>query len=90
MAGASITGVHGRIEWAYRVAATIHGYTVTRDGAHWSLRATLTTADAFALRQRPLLFVAPHAKGAWLWPITDCQRHDQTVTAQLGAPMETR
>lgn len=69
MAG-QITGVVGQIKWAYYVAASINGYTVTRTPTNeWSVRGTVVLSDAFKLAQRPLFFVAPHEKGEWRWPV---------------------
>jgi hypothetical protein len=89
MAGGSIRGVVGLIKWRYYHAAAINGYTVTRgQTGRWSLRATVVTADRFKMAQKPLLFVAPHAKGEWRWPIVDLEIRDGVVTAQLGMPEE--
>lgn len=65
-----IKGVVGRIDWGYFAAAAINGYTAQQhaDGS-WSLHATVVHFDAFKLRQRPLVFVAPHEHGEWRWPI---------------------
>jgi hypothetical protein len=67
----AIKGVVGRIEWGYFSAAAINGYTLQRlaDGS-WDLRGTVVNFDAFKIRQRPLIFVAPHKDGEWRWPIT--------------------
>lgn len=87
---AELRGVVGHIKWEYYTAAAINGYTVTRanDGQHWSLTATVVLSDAFKLAQRPLTFVAKHAKGEWRWPIDtltlQADRHQ--LTAQLGPP----
>jgi hypothetical protein len=66
----AIKGVVGRIEWGYFAAAAINGYTVQplEDGG-WSLTGTIVAFDAFKLRQKPLIFVAPHKDGEWRWPI---------------------
>ncbi len=87
MAVGSITGVVGQIKWSYYVAAAINGYTVTRtpEGV-WRLTGAVIQSDAFKLTQRPLVFVAPHANGAWRWPILTCSIANGTVTASLGAP----
>lgn len=89
-----ITGVVGQIKWSYYTAAAINGYTVRRrskDG-QWSLTATMVLADAFKLRQRPLMFVAPHEKGEWRWPIETLEVGEQLgphqVRATLGPPIE--
>lgn len=65
-----IRGIVGRIEWGYFNAAAINGYQVRQqpDGG-WSLIGTAINVDAFKIRQRPLIFVAPHQDGEWRWPI---------------------
>lgn len=70
MDGRAIRGVAGRIDWGYFAAAAIHGYTVRRlaDGA-WSLHGTVISFDAFKVRQKPLIFIAPHKHGEWRWPV---------------------
>ena len=52
----------------------------------WRLRATLVLSDAFKLSRKPLLFVVPTQKGDMVWPITDLEIKDRTVTATLGTP----
>ena len=82
-----ISGVVGQIKWSYYIAAAIHGYTVTREGPRaFLVRGTVVMSDPFKLSQRPLVFVAPHAKGEWRWPILDFELRDGVVTARLGAP----
>jgi hypothetical protein len=81
----AIRGVVARIDWGYFAAAAINGYTVQRleDGA-WTVRATVVTFDAFKIRQRPLVFIAPHRDGEWRWPV-------QTVDLSEGyGPRELR
>src|SRR4026207_178631 len=65
-----IRGVVGRIDWGYFAAGAINGYSLTRyaDGT-WALRGTLVNFDAFKIRQRPLVFIAPHKDGEWRWPV---------------------
>lgn len=65
-----IRGVVGRIDWGYFAAGAINGYRVHRceDGT-WDLQGTLVSFDAFKLRQKPLVFVAPHQDGEWRWPV---------------------
>lgn len=59
----AITGVNGLIKWSYYTAARIEGYAVYRDkDGHWSMTATLVLSDAFKMRQRPLIFVAPYVR----------------------------
>jgi hypothetical protein len=87
MPGGSITGVVGSIAWHYYTAAAINGYTVTRtDEAGWRLAGTIVLADAYKMAQRPLTFVAPHAKGEWRWPIETLELADGRVFAHLGPP----
>jgi len=89
MAGGHISGVVGQIKWSYYVAAAINGYTVTRTPENtWSLRGTVVNHDAFKLAQKPLLFVAPHARGEWRWPITSWDLAEGSLTAMLGPPLE--
>lgn len=89
MAYRPIRGVVGRIDWGYFAAAAINGYTAQRlsDGS-WSLTATAVTFDAFKIRQRPLIFVAPHKDGEWRWPIKSLDMGDghgpRKVQAVLG------
>lgn len=66
----AVRGVVGRIDWGYFPAAAINGYTVQRleDGS-WSLHGTVVNFDAFKIRQKPLVFIAPHKEGEWRWPV---------------------
>lgn len=87
-----IRGVVGRIEWGYYPAAAINGYSVSkRPDGRWSLRATLVTANAYNLAQRPLVFVAPHEKGEWRWPVeqidTGSALGPREIVAALGEPL---
>jgi hypothetical protein len=84
-----IAGVVGHVKWHYYTAAAINGYTVSRsrDGKTWSLVATVVLSDAFKMAQRPLTFVAKHAKGEWRWPIESLAVDpNHRLTAQLGPP----
>lgn len=88
MTGGAIRGVVGRIEWRYFVAAAIEGYTVTRSADNqWSLLATVIQADAFKLRQRPLVFAAPYDAGVWRWPIQSLDVGPNHIRATLGEPL---
>jgi hypothetical protein len=84
-----IRGVVGRIDWGYFAAAAINGYTIhrRRDGT-WSLRGTIVTVDAFKIRQRPLVFIAPHKDGEWRWPVQSIElgegRGPRALSATLG------
>jgi hypothetical protein len=79
-----LSGIHGRVDWGFRQAAAITRYSVTRDPKGWRLSATLDRPDAFALSQRPLKFVAIHARGEWRWPIVELSITDATLSAVLG------
>jgi hypothetical protein len=84
-----LTGVVGRIEWHYYVAAAINGYTVdppARGAPDWRLVATVVLSDAYNLNQRPLTFVAKHARGEWRFPVRAYELHDSRLTARLGPP----
>lgn len=70
MKGGSISGVVGKIDWSYYAAAAINGYRVTvSKSGDWTLSATVITANAFNLTQRPLVFIAPTNGGEWRWRI---------------------
>ena len=88
--GGRIRGVVGIVKWAYYNAAAINGYTVTRSGdGRWSLTANVVQKDDFKITQRPLFFVAPHAKGEWRWPIETMRiENGMKLVAALGAPLE--
>ena len=90
MPGGSISGVVGRIEWAYYVAAEIDGYVVTRsDDNRWSLVGTPKgSPNTYHLRQRPLLFVAPTARGALCFPIESIDVGPNHIRATLGPPLQ--
>ena len=87
MAGGSIAGVVGSITWAHYVAAAINGYTITKKDQTWRLSATVVRADAYNLAQRPLLFVVPHAKGQWRWPILTIDQGPDVGPHQLRATL---
>ena len=84
-----LTGVNGQVKWSYHVAADVQGYTITRQAQEWRLRATVVKSNDYALQQFPLVFVAPHEKGEWLFPILQHEVKDGVLTAQIGAPLET-
>jgi len=84
-----LSGVVGAIKWGHYTAAAINGYTVTpttKAQTEWSLVATVVLADAFKMAQRPLVFVAKHAKGEWRFPILTVQRTEYQLTARCGPP----
>lgn len=75
------------MSWAYHTAAELANYTISRDenGAR-TLRATVTSSNAFRLTQRPLTFVVTLAAGVWRWPIESLQIAGRALTARLGPP----
>jgi hypothetical protein len=83
-----ITGVVGRVQWSdYAVAADVSGYRITRTGAEWSLRATVTSSNPFRMAQAPLTFIAPTERGTWRWPILSCEIREGELIARLGPPL---
>ena len=85
----AIRGVVARIDWGYFAAAAINGYTIQRqDDGRWMVQATVVTFDAFKIRQRPLIFIAPHKDGEWRWPVTSLDLGDghgpRALRATLG------
>jgi len=84
-----VRGVVGLIKWGYFNAAAINGYTVRygRDGHHM-VTGTVVNSDKFKMSQKPLMFVAPHAGGAWVWDILDLEIRDGAFTARLGAQIK--
>lgn len=86
----------GSIVWGYRDVAVLATCTVRRwrdDDTkpwRWALEATLSSAvDAFAMRQRPLLFIAPRQKaGHFCWPVRELTiaAEGRRLTATLGPP----
>jgi len=84
----TVTGVAASLKWAYHQAATLSGWTVTKTDDGWALTATVETkndvyVDA-ALAAGRLTFVAPHATGAWRWPVTALQIVGASLSATLG------
>lgn len=83
---ACVRGVRAEIRWAYYVAATVNGFTVSRARGVWTVSAHLVSADAFKLSQRPLLFAASHNGGEWLWPVQTVTRCDASTFAAILDP----
>lgn len=82
----TVTGVVGRVKWSYYVAAAINGYTLAHTHATgaWRLKANVVMADSFKMKQRPLVFEAAHAKGAWRFPVEEFDIQDGVMHARLG------
>lgn len=66
----AVRGVVARVEWGYFTAAKINNYSIRRArNGDLNLVATAVEVNAFNLRQRDLIFVAPHRKGEWRWKV---------------------
>jgi hypothetical protein len=88
MVGRAIRGVVGRIDWGYFAAGAINSYSVQRcDDGTWALHATLVTFDAFKIRQRNLIFIAPHKDGEWRWPVKSLDLGDGLGPRELRATL---
>jgi hypothetical protein len=83
-----LSGKVGKISWGYYAAADVHGYTVlrTKDTKQWSMTGVVGACNKFNLTQRPLVFIAPHQKGHWEWPIRSITVEHGVISAQLGEP----
>jgi len=80
----TFSGVDGVVSWGYYRAATVGPWTAEKGESGWSLTATVTEMDTFRVSQRPLTFVASHAKGAWRWPIESLEIQGASLSAMLG------
>jgi hypothetical protein len=88
----AIRGVVGRIDWGYFAAAAVNGYSLRQlEDGHWTLAGIVVNVDAFKIRQRPLIFVAPHKDGEWRWPIRTIDLGEghgpRALEATLGAQL---
>jgi hypothetical protein len=94
----ALHGTAGSVLWNGRKVGEVTTWAIARphltpEAANnpaarpWTLTATLRVVDAFQLRQRPLYFVAPRARGFWCWPV-GAVRVDlpRTLVAELGQP----
>jgi len=85
----TLRGGAASILWGYHTAAAIRAWAIAKVDGHWTLKATLTRAEPFMLRQTPLLFTAPHEKGRdgwWAWGVESIQVGNQQLVAKLGPP----
>lgn len=81
-----LTGVEASLRLGYASAATLGAWSVVKqDDGSWSVTATVISADTFRVTQRPLVFEARHAKGAWRWPVLELQIATTSLRATLGA-----
>ena len=85
----TLRGGEAAILLVYSTAAVIRSWTVYRsaEGA-WSLRAEVTRADPFKLRQKELLFRAPRKGGYFVWPVLGAAlQGSRQLVATLGPPI---
>jgi len=84
-----IRGTDASILWGYRPAAVLRAWQIGQVQGQWTLRGTLTRADAFMCRQTPLLFTAPREgahDGFWAWGIESIDVVNLKLVARLGPP----
>jgi hypothetical protein len=71
--------------WSYHTAASLGPWTMTMGPEGITLTASVLSADAFKVSQRPLTFVVRRPKGVtWRWPIQTLQTDSGSLTASLG------
>lgn len=86
----TVRGLDARLQWGYYAAGTLGAWSVTTaEDGRVTLTATVVSTDAFRVSQRPLVFVAPHARGVWSWPILELQVSGATLSARLGPKKAT-
>ncbi len=80
-----LSGQRGELRYSYLRAASVSGWSVvTTESGHYALTATVTEVDTFRVSQQPIVFVAPHAHGAWRWRVDTLQIEGAVLTASLG------
>jgi hypothetical protein len=85
--GVTLRGQEATIVWGYRTAAVCRSWTAYRtEQGSWTLRAQVTRADPFSLRQAGLKFTAPRIGGFFCWPILGVTLEHTSLAAQLGPP----
>jgi hypothetical protein len=85
MHGLTVKGRVASIMWGYQTAGTLRDWTISpREGGGWSITAQVDDLHTFRASQRPLTCVAPHASGAWRWPILELEIAAGALTARLG------
>jgi hypothetical protein len=88
----TLGGRQGSILWGAGDAAVLSRWSVARDEHfHWTLSARVERADAFRLRQLPLIFQAPRVAkpaGLWCFPVlpNTLRLEGTALTAALGPP----
>lgn len=73
--------------WGHREAAVLGAWRIERAArGRWQLSATVTRVNPYHVRQRPLLFTAPRARGFWAWGVESVTVGPRTLQATLGPP----
>lgn len=87
-AGTLCSGLRGRVQWHYHVAADVQGFTVERDErGQLYLHAAVGEFSEYRLARSPLTFIVTVTGGEWKWPIVDVVSFaDHRLFARLGAP----
>lgn len=79
------TGPNGRVVWSYHTAASVGSWTMNIGPDGITLTASVLSADAFRVSQRPLTFVVSRPNGVtWRWPVLSLQTDSGSLTASLG------
>lgn len=82
----TLRGTSASLLWGYHTAAALTTWTIAKTAGGWTLKATIRRADAFQLRQTPLLFTAPRKDGWWAWGINSIDVGPTFLVAKLGPP----
>lgn len=83
----TMRGAEAAVTWGYHTAAVCKSWTVRRStNGQWTVRADVTRADLFQLRQRDLKFNAPRTGGWFCWPIVAVSVAANVLAATLGPP----
>lgn len=86
--GTVVSGLRGRVQWHYHIAADVGGFTVDRDedGRLW-LRAAVGPFNEYRLSQTPLTFLVTVTGGEWHFPVRRVVSFaDHRFVAELAAP----
>lgn len=85
----TVRGQTATLRWGYLQAAELTAYAITNDEhGVWTMTATIVNQHELyvqsAVAAGRLMLVAPHANGAWRWPVLTLQIAGATLTATLG------
>lgn len=81
----ALEGVTASLRWGYTQAAVLGAWSaVPGPGGRLTVTAKVVSQNTMRVAQRPLVFEARHAKGAWRWPVLELQVADGSLTAILG------